>query len=297
MSESSSVTPAALIDELEQRFLDADLWYGHGTDNARDEAAWLVLGALQLPFDDEDALDTPLTREQTDRIQALAEERIGKRRPVAYLLKEAWFCGLPFYVDERVLIPRSPLAELIEDRFAPWLSEDDVARVLDVGTGSGCIAVACAMAFPGAGVDAVDTGEDALAVARINVERHDLEDSIRLLHSDLFEKLPGERYDLIVANPPYVGSGEMNDLPEEYRHEPVDTALAAGGDGLDVIRRILAQAKAHLTEGGVLVVETGNSQEAVMDAYPELPFTWLEFERGGDGVFLLTKEQLPSSQG
>lgn len=291
MSDLSPITPTALIDELEQRFLDADLFYGHGTDNARDEAAYLVLGALQLPFDaDDETLDQTLPREECERVRQLAAERIQKRRPVAYLIKQAWFCGLPFYVDERVLIPRSPIAELIEERFIPWVAEEKVARILDIGTGSGCIAVACALAFPGARVDAVDVSEDALAVAAINIGRHDVDDSVRILRSDVFGNLAGERYDLIIANPPYVGTEEMQDLPREYGHEPGSEALAAGADGLNVVRRILADAGKHLTEQGVLIVEVGNSRPALEAAFPELPFTWLEFERGGEGVFLLTAE-------
>ncbi len=296
MSDISPVTPAALIDELEQKFLDADLYYGHGTDNARDEAAYLVLGALQLPFEaDDETLDQTLPREECERIRQLAAERIQKRRPVAYLINRAWFCGLPFYVDERVLIPRSPIAELIEERFIPWVDEEKITRILDIGTGSGCIAVACALAFPGARIDAVDISDDALTVAGMNIEQHTVGDSVRLVQSDIFENLPGERYDLIVANPPYVDFGEMQDLPEEYRHEPGETALAAGSDGLDVVRRIIAEAGDHLNDNGVLIVEVGNSRSAVEDAFPGLPFTWLEFERGGEGVFLLTAEQLKHS--
>lgn len=293
MSQFSSDTPAALMDELERQFLDADLYYGHGTDNARDEAAYLVLGALQLPFDaDDEILDQSLPQEECERIRNLAMERIQKHRPVAYLINLAWFCGLPFYVDERVLIPRSPIAELIEERFIPWADEETVTRILDIGTGSGCIAVACALAFPGARVDAVDINEDALIVADMNIEQHAVGDSVRIVQSDIFENLPGEHYDLIVANPPYVDFGEMQDLPEEYRHEPGEVALAAGSDGLDVVRRILAGAGQHLNPGGILIVEVGNSRQALEDAFPDMPFTWLEFERGGQGVFLLSAEQL-----
>ncbi|MEX2525717.1 MAG: 50S ribosomal protein L3 N(5)-glutamine methyltransferase [Gammaproteobacteria bacterium] len=293
MSQFFSDTPAGLMDELERQFLDADLFYGHGTDNARDEAAYLVLGALQLPFDaDEDVLNQSLTDEQCERVRNLAAERIQTRWPVAYLINQAWFCGLPFYVDERVLIPRSPIAELIEERFIPWADEEKVTRIMDIGTGSGCIAVACALAFPGARVDAVDVSEEALAVAKINIEQHAVGDSVRVVQSDIFENLPDELYDLIVANPPYVDFGEMQDLPEEYRHEPGEVALAAGSDGLDIVRRILAGARQHLNPGGILIVEVGNSRQALEHAFPDMPFTWLEFERGGQGVFLLSAEQL-----
>ena len=291
MNEYSN-TPAGLIGCLEQRFRDADLCYGHGTDNPGDEAAYLVLAALGIPFDAGEAeLNRRLDPGEIELVHELAEQRISRRRPVAYLVNKAWFCGLLFYVDERVLIPRSPIAELIEDRFSPWVQEEEVQRILDIGTGSGCIAVACAMAFPEAAVDAVDVSEGALAVARINVDNHDLSDSVRLIRSNLFEALAGERYDLIVANPPYVSAAAMANLPEEYLHEP-GAALAAGTDGLDVVRRILHGAREHLTEHGVLIVEVGDSRDAVTDAFPDLLFTWLEFERGGDGVFLLKVDQL-----
>jgi len=286
-------TPAGLIEELQREFLDADLSYGHGTDNAGDEAAWLVLDALDIPFDaDEEALRRPLGHDEVERVRELAEKRVNQRVPVAYLVNRAWFCGLPFYVDERVLIPRSPLAELIEERFSPWLSEEKVKHILDIGTGCGCIAIACAVAFPHAEVDAVDASEGALEVARENIARyHDLADTVHALRSDVFEDLSGRRYDLIVANPPYVPEMELEELPLEYRHEPV-SALAAGEDGLDVVRRIVDGARDHLTDHGVLVVEVGHGRDAVVEAFPQLPFTWLDFERGGEGVFLLTADQL-----
>ncbi len=221
----------------------------------------------------------------------LIGRRIKERIPAVYLTGETWFAGLPFQVDRRALIPRSPIAELIERRFAPWIDPRGVRRILDIGTGSGCIAVACAKALPRARVDAVDISPEALEVAAINVRRHRVGSRVSLVRSDHFSALSGERYDIIVANPPYVGRREMSGLPPEYRHEP-RLALAAGRDGLDSVRVILREAGEHLRARGLLIVEVGNTETAVRRAFRHLPFLWLEFERGGGGVFLLTADQL-----
>ena len=274
------------------RFHEAGLFFGHGTDNARDEATWLVLHALSQPLDLADTFhDCRLTPSERERVIRLLVRRIQTREPAAYLTGEAWFCGLPFTVNQHVLVPRSPVCELIENAFAPWVDPDDVHQILDLCTGSGCIGIACALAFPEAQVDMTDVSGKALAVARENVQRHDAGERVRLVQADVFDGLPVKQYDLIVSNPPYVGAEEMKGLPPEYHREP-SLALAAGEDGLEIVRRILQGAAKYLTDRGVLVVEVGNSEDALVAAYPDLPFTWLEFERGGHGVFLLTAEQL-----
>ncbi|CDH44194.1 MAG: 50S ribosomal protein L3 N(5)-glutamine methyltransferase [Candidatus Competibacteraceae bacterium] len=271
----------------------AGLHFGHGTDNAIDEAAALVLHALHLPPDlPAEYLQAQLTPPEQQAVLHLLQRRIAERKPAAYLTQRAWFMGLPFYVDERVLIPRSPLAELIERHFSPWLPDSrQVGDILDLGTGSGCIGIACAYAFPDARVDLVDISTEALEVARRNVADHSLEDQIGVIQSDLFSALKGRYYDLIISNPPYVALAELDTLPTEYHHEP-RLGLVAGAEGLDMVEQILLQAADYLKRDGLLIVEVGNAQYALCEALPEVPFTWLEFERGGQGVFLLNAAQL-----
>ena len=270
----------------------ARVYFGHGTDNARDEAVALVLHALKLPHDAPvRVLTRRVTAAQRERFEALLKRRIADRVPAPYLTNEAWFAGLQFYVDERVLIPRSAIAELIERRFAPWIVATRVKNVLDMGTGSGCIALACAKAFPRAHVDAVDVDVPALEVAVINRRRLRLTRRVELIESDHFTALSGRAYDIIVSNPPYVGEREMRSLPREYGHEP-RRALESGRNGLDSVATILHEARKFLRPQGLLVVEVGNTERILAKAFPKLPFTWLDFERGGGGVFLLTREQL-----
>lgn len=292
MRQPKRLTVSALIDRSARRLRRAGVFFGHGTDNARDDAAALVLHALGLAHSGGRAIHSRRVGSRgLQRVHEIVTRRIEERIPAVYLTGETWFAGLPFYVDRRVLIPRSPIAELIERRFAPWIDPRRVRRILDLGTGSGCIAIACAKALPRTSVAAVDISPEALAVAAVNVRRHRLTRRVRLVRSDHFSALAGERYDIIVANPPYVGRREMSGLPPEYAHEP-PLALAAGGDGLDSVRVILREAARHLRPGGLLIVEVGNSDVAVRRAYRRLPFLWLQFERGGGGVFLLTAEQL-----
>jgi ribosomal protein L3 glutamine methyltransferase len=266
--------------------------YGHGTDNPFDEAVALVLHCLYIPYDRlTEVIDSRLTQAERLLVLTALETRFKEFVPVPYITGEAWFAGLPFTVDDRVLIPRSPIAELIEDGFEPWVAGSSPERILDLCAGSGCIGIACAMHLPDTEVTLVELSADALAVAEANIERHRLAGRVEAVQSDLFSELEGERFDIIVSNPPYVDAQDMASLPAEFRHEP-QLALEAGDDGLDLVRRILREAADQLNPGGLLICEVGNSWEALEETYPQVPFTWLEFERGGHGVFLLTREQL-----
>ena len=280
----------------EKQFLEAELFFGHGTDNALDEAAALVLKVVEQPYNlSEEALDLALSEREKARVLKLIDERINTRQPAAYLTGEALFAGLTFYVDERVLVPRSPIAELIVEQFSPWIEANKVERVLDLCTGSGCIAIACSYAFPDASIDAVDLSPEALEVCRINIAKHDKIGKVEAIESDLFENLSGRRYDIIVSNPPYVCTKEWESLPKEFHHEP-DMGFKGGESGLDLVDKILSEGALYLNPKGILVVEVGSSAEILLEKYPMVPFCWLEFEFGGDGVFLLTAEQLIECQ-
>ena len=274
-------------------FIEAGLSFGHGTDNALDEAFMLVRHVLHLPHDlPSYMINATLTKNERRQVVELLMERITTRKPAPYLIQEAMFAGMPFYVDERVLIPRSPIAELIAQGFSPWIDPDNVHSILDLCTGSGCIAIACAAAFPGAHVTATDDSTNALDVAAINVEKHGMQEQVELLKSDVFQSLPAsQQFDIIVSNPPYVDAEDMAALTPEFLHEPGE-ALAAGKDGLDIVRQILRNATDYLTDQGILVVEVGNSDAALMEQYPDVPFSWPEFSHGGHGVFILTKQEL-----
>jgi len=295
MSRAKPSDPRTVRDFIlwaERRFAKAKLYYGHGTDNARDEAVWLVIATLHIPYDDLDAqADRLLNVAEQQTVRELAEARITTRKPLAYLLHEAWFAGLKFYVDERVIVPRSLIGDFIHEQFQPWIDPARAHRILDLCTGSGCIAIAAALAFPQAQVDGADISADALAVAHLNVTQHELAARVQLVQSDLYSGLTGRRYDLILTNPPYVDAADMAALPDEYRHEPT-LALASGTQGLNAILHILAQAPAHLNPGGTLVAEVGNSHVALAERFPEVPFVWLTSVSGDESVFLLSAEEL-----
>jgi len=288
---ANSITLQECLDNCIEQLQSSDVFFGHGTNNAVDEAYWLVLSALDISPQSTE-IDFGLRVDQADqkKVRILLEKRITSAIPMAYLTGEAWFYGRPFHVTPDVLIPRSPIAELIAERFSPWLAHPP-ARVLDLCTGSGCIGIATALEFESSLVTLSDISKEALRVAVKNVTRHQLQQRIKITQSDLFRHLGDEEYDLILCNPPYVSDEEMSELPREYLQEP-DLGLRAGADGLDIVRRVFASAAKYMADGSVLIMEVGNSEQAVINAWPHVPFTWLEFEHGGHGVLLLTKEQL-----
>lgn len=274
------------------QFKQAQLWYGHGSDNAYDEALYLVAYALNLKSQAVlDYRQAKITQHEKQAIISLVSIRIEKRIPLAYLTHEAWFAGLSFYVDQRVLIPRSPIAELIVTQFQPWIDPEKIVSVLDLCTGSACIALACAYYLPTVMVFASDISPDALAVAQRNIEEYGFGERVKCVQSDLFREIKPRQFDLIISNPPYVGKEDMQTLPPEYRHEPI-LGLEAGADGLAVVERILWESLDYLTPEGILIVEVGKSQHQLVEKYPDVPFVWLEFEQGGEGVFLLTAANL-----
>ena len=301
----SAITISNVCDELftlrdfirwgVSEFNAAKLFFGHGTDNGWDEAEQLVLHAIHLqpPLSNE-WLGARLTRVERERVLSNLQRRIDERIPAAYITGQAWFAGLPFVVDERVLVPRSPIGELIQKQFEPWLRQDP-QQILDLCTGSGCIGIACAYAFPNAEVQLSDISFDALAVAEENIQQHGLDERVFAMQSDLFTHLIGQKFDLIVSNPPYVDASDLASMPDEYLAEP-EIGLGSGVDGLDFTRRLLHEACDYLTENGVLIVEVGNSCVALEAAYPELPFAWIEFERGGHGVFMLSAADLNTAR-
>ncbi len=273
-------------------FTQSELSYGHGNSTAIDEAAYLVLHTLNLAPDTHSVyFSSKLTDNEKKALTDILFRRAKEKIPAAYLTNESWFAGLSFFVDERVLVPRSPIAELIQNYYEPWVDVAKVHQILDLCTGSGCIAIANAYYFPDAEIDAVDISEDALDVALQNIEKHDLVDRVNIIQSDLFSNLKGRQYDIIVSNPPYVDAEDMASLPVEYLSEP-ELGLAAGDDGLKLTIPMLEQAAEHLFPEGILIIEVGNSEHALQERYSDLPFYWLEFENGGHGVFLLTREQL-----
>lgn len=297
LSHIGSETVGAAIERCARALAAARVHFGHGTDNARDEAAELVFFAAGLAHElGASAYSVALSTRRHKLIDELMRRRIRERRPLPYLTHRAFFAGLELYVDERVLVPRSPIAELIQLQFRPWVNARRVRRILDVGTGSGAIAAACARAFPRAYVDAVDVSVAALQVARRNLRRLELAERVKLIKSNYFDAVAGRRYDIIVCNPPYVGRAEMRRLPREYGYEP-RLALAAGADGLDAVRSIFAAARRHLEAAGILVVEVGNTEEALLRAYPKLPFVWPDISIGGAGVFLLRARDLDRAVG
>lgn len=277
------------------RFEESGIFYGHGTDNAYDEAVWLVMSTLHLPHDTLiNFLDASLTEQERRHVAHLIERRVTERIPTAYLLREGWLRGYKFYVDERVIVPRSHIAELLEEQLVPWVEyPEKITSAADICTGSGCLGILLADAFPEAAIDVIDISPDAITVANINIANYGLQGRVTAIESDMFKALKGKTYDLIISNPPYVDAPSMATLPQEYRNEP-QMALGSGVAGLNHTRTLLREAPKHLNKDGLLVVEIGHNRDALLEAYPDLSFTWLEVEAGDEFVFLLSKEQLVS---
>lgn len=290
-SPSQFISIRDLIRFAVSRFSQAGIYFGHGNSNAYDEAVNLIFQVLRLPLDTvEIFLDAKLTSEEKHELLNLINRRISERIPIAYLTRQAWLAGFEFYIDERVIIPRSFIAELLGEALYPWVTNPDaVSHALDLCTGSGCLAILMALAFPSAHIDAVDISPDALEVARINIEKYGLGERVNLIQSDMWENVPPREYDVIISNPPYVAQDSMNSLPAEYRHEPA-LSLAGGEDGLSFIRSILSQARSFLSEDGLLVVEFGHNRATLEKSYPDIEFVWPETAGGDDFLFLLTKK-------
>lgn len=297
MTSNNFSTLRDLLRHAVTRFNTAKLFFGHGSSNAFDEAAYLILHTLKLPLDKLDPfLDARLLPEEIESILTVIEQRATQRVPAAYITNEAWLDGYRFYVDQRVIVPRSFISELIREQFSPWVEDpDSVSTILELCTGSGCLPIMLADAFPNAHIDAVDISPDALAVARHNVDDYELQDRITLIESDLYAKVPNKKYDLIITNPPYVNSQSMNELPEEYRREP-RIALAGGSDGMDLVRKIVAGAAGRLSKRGILMVEVGHERAHAEAAFPDLELTWLSTSAGDDMVFLLAADQLKQGE-
>lgn len=294
------MTPLSTIEDFlnygAKQLEDHNAYYGHGTENAEDEAWWLVTGFLKLPINEVHDLTQKLNEQQQKELIELIRKRSEDKIPTAYLLKEAYLDGVKFYVDERVLIPRSPIVELIRTHFIPWLNpKAQVTNILDLCTGSGCLGILAADYFPEAQVDVSDISKDALEIANKNIRTYTLQDRVHIIESDLFQNLKNKKYNIIISNPPYVNAQDLNEMPKEYQYEP-QIGLAAGADGLDLVKTILAQADEHLLPGGILVVEVGNSAEALVKQFPKLNFVWVDFQFGGDGVFIISKEDLEDKQ-
>ena len=292
MHSTQPTTVSEHVDWALARLEQSDSFFGHGCDNARDEAIWATLHVAELiDHEFKDVCDQKLSGEQSSRIQALIHERIKSRKPLAYLIREAWFAGFAFYIDERAIVPRSHFGDLIQDGFVPWVRPESARNILDLCTGSGCIAVAMALHYPDALIDAVDIDRDALEVAQVNVTRFAVGERVRLIESDLFEKIEENRYDLIVCNPPYVSSSDTDGLPAEYQHEP-RLALEAKDEGLEIVKKILRDGIQHLSDNGHLLIELGESAKILESQFADVPFFWLTSRSGESVVLLISAQQL-----